>query len=296
MSGEQSGMDTATETDKSLRPAAAILRKIRLQTGRKISTMFVGEYHSAFKGTGLNFEGVREYQYGDDVRSIDWNVSARLDHLFIKEFTEERELSVVFMVDVSGSSGFGSARRKLDVIHEAAALFLYLSQMNNDRVSVLLFSDRVEKYLRPRKGGKFVLKVIDEMLRCRPEGKGTDIGAACEFVSRVQKKRSVVFLISDFLENGDNYRLRLKHLSKKHDIIPIQVSDPLERRGTHFGLTEFLDLETGEVFLSDSLPDDLAFPELQDFNSIKLTTAEPIEPAVMAFFERRNRTKLIKNR
>ena len=142
----------------------ALLRKIRLETGKKINAMFAGEYRSAFRGHGLAFDSVREYIPGDDVRSIDWNVSARMNHLFIKEYIEERELSVVFLVDVSASTLFGSGRSKREALLEFVTLMLHLAQMNNDRISVILFSDRVEKFLKPRKGRKFVLKVLDEIV------------------------------------------------------------------------------------------------------------------------------------
>jgi uncharacterized protein (DUF58 family) len=272
----------------------SLLRKIKLQTGKKLNTTFVGEYHSAFKGFGLSFESVREYQSGDDVRSIDWNVSARMNHLFIKEYIEERELSVVLMVDLSGSLEFGGRRSKRDVTLELVTLLLYLSQMNNDRVSVLLFTDRVEKFIRPRKGRKFILKVLDEIMKCEPAGRGTDIGAAVDFVSRVMKKRSVIFCISDFLDDSKNFQLKLRLLGRKHDIIPVQISDPMEKEMRFFGLTEFMDLETGKVFLSDTVPEKGHFPVLQEMDAVFLDTGEPIEPALLKFFEKRNRTRLVR--
>ena len=207
----------------------ALLKKIRLQPSRKLNTLFMGEYHSAFKGHGLSFDAVREYQYGDDVRSIDWNVSARMRHLFVKEYIEERELSVVLMIDMSGSTEFGSGQRKRDLILEVAALFLNLAQINNDRVSVCLFTDRIERFIRPKKGRKFILKVLDEILKCRPASRKTDISGAIDFIQRVLKKRSIVFIISDFLDPDDSFILKMKLLARKHDIIPVQVSDPLEK-------------------------------------------------------------------
>ncbi|TFH42421.1 MAG: DUF58 domain-containing protein [Chrysiogenales bacterium] len=222
-------------------PEHALFKKIRLQPGKKINTLFMGEYHSAFRGHGLSFDSVREYQYGDDVRSIDWNVSARMHNLFVKQYIEERELSVVLMIDMSGSTEFGGGRRKRDLILETAALFLNLVQVNNDRVSVCLFTDRVERYIRPRKGRKFVLKVLDEILKCEPGSRKTDISGAIDFIRRVLKKRSIVFIISDFLDTG-GFLLKMKLLARKHDVIPVQVSDPLEKEAQFFGLTEFLDL------------------------------------------------------
>ncbi len=273
-------------------PEQALLKKIRLKTSRKLNSLFVGEYHSAFRGYGLSFDAVREYQYGDDVRSVDWNVSARMNHLYVKEYIEERELSVMIMIDVSGSTDFGSARRKRDLILEAAALFLYLAQMNNDRVSAVLFSDRVERFIRPKKGRKYVLKVLDEMVNCRPEGRGTDIGQALDFARRVLKKRSVIFVISDFLDARENFILKMRLLAERHDIIPVQVSDPLEKETRVFGLAEFVDLETGRVFLSDAIPERGAYPALREFNTIELSTGESMEIPILRFFERRNRTRL----
>jgi uncharacterized protein (DUF58 family) len=269
-----------------------LLKKIRLQPGKKINTLFMGEYHSAFKGHGLSFDSVREYQYGDDIRSIDWNVSARMRNLYVKEYIEERELSVVLMIDMSGSTEFGSGRRKRDLILEVAALFLNLAQINNDRVSACIFTDRVERYIRAKKGRKFVLKVLDEIVKFRPAGRETGISAAIDFIQRVLKKRSIVFIISDFLDPDDGFVLKMKLLARKHDIIPIQVSDPLEKESRFFGLTEFVDLETGRVFLSDAVPEKGNFPALSEFNAISLSTGEPIEIPILKFFEKRNRTRL----
>jgi uncharacterized protein (DUF58 family) len=274
------------------REELTLLKKIRLKTGRKLNTLFVGEYHSAFKGHGLAFDSVREYQYGDSFKSVDWNVSARMNHLFIKEYIEERELSVVVMVDVSGSTEFGTGRTKRDVILEVTTLLLHLAQMNNDRISVLLFSDGVEKFIRPKKGGKFILKVLDEIVRMKPKSRHTDISGAIDFVRRVMKKRSIVFLISDFIDHTGDFQLKLRLLGKKHDIIPIQVSDPMEKEMKLFGLTEFVDLESGKVFLSDTVPEKLSFPVLADFDYIQLNTVEPIEVPMLKYFEKRNRTKL----
>ena len=270
----------------------ALLKKIRLKPGRKLNTLFMGEYHSAFKGHGLSFDAVREYQYGDDVRSIDWNVSARMSHLFVKQYIEERELSVVLMIDMSGSTEFGSGRRKWDLILEVASLFLNLAQIYNDRVSVCIFTDRIERFIRPKKGRKFILKVLDEILKCRPGGRRTDISGAIDFIQRVLKKRSIVFIISDFLDPDDSFILKMKLLARKHDIIPVQVSDPLEKEAGFFGLTEFVDLETGKVFLSDAIPEKGNFPVLSEFSAISLSTAESIEIPILKYFEKRNRTRI----
>lgn len=268
----------------------ALLRKIRLETGKKINTMFSGEYRSAFKGYGLSFDSVREYIPGDDVRSIDWNVSARMNHLYIKEYIEERELSVVLIVDVSASTLFGSGRSKRDAVLEFVTFMLHLAQMNNDRISVILFSDRIEKYLKPRKGRKFVLKVLDEILMIKPSGGGTDIPGALNFFQQVTKKRSIVFVVSDFLSGRhDDVMLKMKILARRHDIIPVQVSDPMERKMKVFGLAEFSDLETGESFLSDSIYETAGLPETAGLETIKLSTDEQIEVPLLKFFTKRKK-------
>ena len=273
----------------------SLLKKIKILMGKKLNSLFVGEYHSAFKGYGLSFDNVREYQYGDSIRNIDWNVSARMNHLYIKEYIEERELSVVLMVDVSGSFDFGSKRSKRDVMLEIVTLFLYLSQMNNDRVSVLLFSDKIEKFIPPKKGRKFILKVLDEIIMCKPESRKTNLSVAIDFVRRMQKKRSVVFMISDFLVENKEYLLKLKLLGKKHDIIPIQISDPLEKEMGFFGLAEFVDLETGKSFMTDAIPEKGNYPILHEFDCISLNTVDSIELPVLKYFEKRNRTRLTRS-
>jgi len=271
----------------------ALLRKIRLETGKKINTMFSGEYRSAFKGYGLSFDSVREYIPGDDVRSIDWNVSARMNHLYIKEYIEERELSIVLIVDISASTLFGSGRSKKDVVLEFVTFMLHLAQMNNDRISVILFSDRIEKYLKPRKGRKFVLKVLDEILMIEPSGRGTDLPGALDFFQQVTKKRSIVFVISDFLSGRhDEVMLKMKILGRRHDVIPVQVSDPLEKKMKIFGLAEFSDLETGESFLSDSIHETSGLPDTAGLESIKLSTDDQIEVPLLKFFTGRNRAAL----
>lgn len=271
----------------------ALLRKIRLETGKKINTMFSGEYRSAFKGYGLSFDSVREYIPGDDVRSIDWNVSARMNHLYIKEYIEERELSVVLLVDVSASTLFGSGRSKRDVVLEFVTFMLHLAQMNNDRISVILFSDRIEKYMKPRKGRKFVLKVLDEILMIKPSGRGTDLPGSLDFFQQVTKKRSILFVISDFL-TGSHYNalLKMKILARRHDVIPVQVSDPMEKKMKIFGLAEFSDLETGESFLSDSIHETSGLPETPGFETVKLSTDEQIEVPLLKFFTKRNRSAM----
>ena len=267
----------------------SLFKNIKIRTSKKLNTAFVGEYHSAFKGHGISFDNVREYQYGDDIKSIDWNVSARMNHLYIKEYIEERDLSVVLLLDVSSSTEFGTSRTKRDLILEVATIFLYLAQMNNDSISVILFSDKIEKFIKPQKGRKFILKVLDEILKCKPDSKATNITDALNFSQKVLKKRSIIFLISDFLDKSE-YLLKLKHISRKHDVIPIQIIDSLENKIPFFGLTEFLDLETQELFLSDAIPEQGNVPILSGFDFIKLRTDEPVEKPILKFFEKRNRS------
>lgn len=272
---------------------AALLRKIRLETGKKINTMFAGEYRSAFKGYGLSFDSVREYIPGDDIRSIDWNVSARMNHLYVKEYIEERELSVVLLVDISASTLFGSGRSKRDIVLEFVTFMLHLAQMNNDRISVILFSDRVERYLKPKKGRKFVLKVLDEIIKTKPAGRKTDLVGALDFFQQVTKKRSILFVISDFLSGShDDVMLKMKILARRHDVIPVQVSDPMEKKMKIFGLAEFSDLETGESFLSDSIHETIGLPETSGLETVKLSTDEQIELPLLKFFTKRNRMAL----
>ena len=264
----------------------ALLKKIKLHISKKINTSLSGEYKSAFRGYGLSFDTVREYIPGDDVRSIDWNVSARMNHLFIKKYIEERELSIVFMVDISGSTDFGVERKKLDVILEFLTMMLYLANMNNDRVSVILFSDRVEKFIKPSKGRKFVLRVLDEVIKYKRSSRTTNISVAADFMQRVIKKRSIVFVVSDFLDS-ENYLLKLRLMSKKHDVIPVHVYDPLEYEVNLLGLTEYLDLETGKTFLTESIPARIKLPDTGEFSSIKLRGDAPIEVPILNFFSKR---------
>lgn len=265
----------------------ALFRKIRITTRRKLDSLFIGEYRSAFRGYGLLFNSVREYQYGDDVRHIDWNVSARTRNLYVKEYIEERELSVMLMVDCSASVSFGSVRSKRDLVLETAMLLLYLARMNNDRLSVMLFTDKVEKYIAPRKGGRFTYAVFDELRGHRPRSRGTDIAKAVDFAGRVLKKRSIIFVISDFLD-GD-FESGLRRLSKRHDVIPVVVADPMERTIGFSGLVEFLDMETGRSFLSDTLPRERRLPAFRGLDAIYLRTDEPVETPMLRFFERRSR-------
>jgi len=230
------------------------VRQIEIRIGRLVNDVFAGKYESIFKGRGMEFHEVREYVPGDDIRSIDWNVTARTGHPFVKKFVEERELTVLLMVDVSGSGYFGTKNKmKKEVMAEIGALLAFSAIKNNDKVGLLLFTDRVEKFLPPKKGRPHALRVIRELLYYEPKGKKTNINIALEYLGSVLKKRSVIFLLSDFMDS--NYEKRLRILNKRHDIIAIPISDPRETHFPSIGLIEFEDKETGESIYLDTSDD-----------------------------------------
>lgn len=231
-----------------------ILRKIRrieIRVRRLLNTVFLGEYHAVFRGQGIEFSEVREYLPGDDIRSIDWNVTARMGYPFIKQYVEERELTVMLVVDVSASGIYGSVgQSKIEIAAEVAALLAFSAVRNNDKVGLIAFSDRVEKYLPPRKGREHVLRVIRELLWLTPQGRSTNIANALSYVNRVQKRRSVVFLISDFL--GAGYESTLRVASRRHDVIAVALTDPRELTLPDAGLVSLEDAETGETVMIDA--------------------------------------------
>lgn len=231
--------------------ASEILRKVRrieITARGLVNEIFSGEYHSVFQGRGMNFAEVREYQYGDDIRSIDWNVTARAGTPFVKVFEEERELTVMLVVDVSASGNFGSrVRMKGDVAVEICALLAFSAIKNNDKVGLILFSDRIEKFVPPRKGRRHVLRVLRELLYHRPDRSGTDIRMALEYLTRVSRRRAVVFLVSDFLAGGFGRALNIA--GRRHDTIAVRVRDRRETKLPPIGLVEFEDAETGERFV-----------------------------------------------
>ena len=231
--------------------ASEILRKVRrieITTRGLVNEVFSGEYHSVFQGRGMNFAEVREYQYGDDIRSIDWNVTARTGTPFVKVFEEERELTVMLVVDVSASGNFGTRMRmKGDVAVEICALLAFSAIKNNDKVGLILFSDRIEKFVPPRKGRRHVLRVLRELLYHRPDRSGTDIRKALEYLTRVTRRRAVVFLVSDFLAGGFGRALNIA--GRRHDTIAVRVRDRRETELPPIGLVEFEDAETGERFV-----------------------------------------------
>jgi uncharacterized protein (DUF58 family) len=221
------------------------VRRIEIATRGLVNEVFSGEYHSVFKGRGMNFAEVREYQYGDDIRSIDWNVTARTGSPFVKVFEEERELTVMLVVDVSASGDFGTRERlKGEVAVEICALLAFSAIKNNDKVGLIIFSDRIEKFVPPRKGRRHVLRVLRELLYHRPEGRGTDITAALEYLTHVQRKKAVAFLVSDFRDDGFDRALAIA--GRRHDLIAVRVGDERERELPPLGLLELEDPETGE--------------------------------------------------
>ena len=227
------------------------VRRIQIHTTRLVEDLFAGEYHSVFKGRGIEFHQVREYQPGDEVRMIDWNVTARTGRVFIKEFVEERELTVMLVVDMSSSGHFGTAEKlKSELAAELCALLAFSAIRNNDKVGLILFTDRVEKFIPPKKGKRHVLRVIRELLSFEPKRKGTDIAEALKFLSSVAKRRTVTFLVSDFLSTA--YERSLQIANRRHDVIALTLVDPRERHLPLLGFLELEDAESGEALLVDT--------------------------------------------
>lgn len=221
------------------------VRQIEIKTRGLSNNIFAGQYHSAFKGKGMSFSEVREYQYGDDVRDIDWNVTARYNKPFVKVFEEERELTVMLLIDVSNSLDFGTVKQlKKDMVTEIAATLAFSAIQNNDKIGVIFFSDRIEKFIPPKKGRKHILYIIRELLDFKPESKRTDIKTAVEYLTNVIKKRCTTFMISDFIDEND-FRNALTIANRKHDIVAIQVYDRRMAELPDVGLMKVHDAETG---------------------------------------------------
>ena len=227
------------------------VRRIEISTRGLVNDVFSGEYHSVFKGRGMEFSEVREYQIGDDIRTIDWNVTARYGYPFVKIFEEERELTVMLMVDASSSGEFGTFERmKGEIAIEICALLAFSAIKNNDKVGLIIFTDKVEKFIAPRKGKSHVLRVLRELLYFKPEDKRTNIGMALEYLSRVIRRRSVVFLVSDFMSK--DYEQAMRIANKRHDMVAIHMVDPRELELPDIGYIELEDAETGEEILLDT--------------------------------------------
>jgi uncharacterized protein (DUF58 family) len=227
------------------------VRKIEIHTKGLVNQIFSGEYHSVFKGRGMAFSEVREYQFGDDIRTIDWNVSARFNHPYVKVYEEERELTVMLIVDVSGSGDFGTVQQtKKETAAELSAVLAFSALKNNDKVGVIAFSDKIEMFIPPKKGRTHILRIVRELLDFKPSNRLTDIGEGLRYLTSAIKKRSIAFLISDFL--GENYEDALKIAARKHDLIGVRLFDPREVSLPGIGLMRVTDAETGESVWVDT--------------------------------------------
>jgi uncharacterized protein (DUF58 family) len=243
------------------------VRKIEIKTRGLSNQIFSGEYHSAFKGRGMAFSEVREYTPGDDIRTIDWNVTARFSTPYVKVFEEERELTVMMLVDVSASGFFGTNKQlKQDLITELCAVVAFSASQNNDKIGIIFFSDKIEKFIPPKKGKSHILRIIRELIEFKPEHKQTNIEVALKYLTNVIKKRSVVFLISDFLAES-NYRDALKIANKKHDLVALRIIDKTETELPKVGLIKLKDNESGKLIWVDT--DDKSFRKLFATNQLK---------------------------
>ena len=282
------------------------IRRIELRTRRLVNTSFAGQYHSVFKGRGMNFEEVREYTPGDEIRSIDWNVTARMNAPYVKKFTEEREMTVMLVVDVSASGAFGSVElSKREVAAEVAAILAFSAINNNDKVGLLLFSDTVELFIPPKKGRQHTLRLIREMLYFEPKGRGTNLAEALDYLNKVTSRRAVVFVISDFI--APDYTKQLTVTARRHDMVAMPVVDPGEAALPDVGLVTFEDAETGEQIeintSSRAARNSFAIAEEQrrkevarllgsrGVDMISLSTHEDYLVPLRSFFEKRERRR-----
>jgi len=282
------------------------VRRLEIRTRRTVEELFGGEYHSVFKGRGVEFREVREYEPGDDVRSIDWNVTARQGSPFVKQFEEERELTILLLADLSASEGFGSGRRsKGAVLAEMGALLAFSAVSNGDKVGLILFSDKVELYVPPAKGRRHALRLLRDLLYFEPTAKGTDLRVALQTLNRVQKRKAVCFLMSDFLAN--DYEKDLLVSARRHDLTAIHLVDPREREIPSVGLIQVEDAETGELLLVDSTDAKLRskFAELAQERQqeikrglrragcdlIEIDVTQPVIDPLLRFFARRGKRR-----
>lgn len=282
------------------------VRKIELKTKKLVDGLIQGAYYSVFRGRGIEFSEIREYEIGDDIRSIDWNVTARMNKPFVKEFIEERDLNIIIVFDVSASNNFGSEKfYKKDIGIELSASIAFSAIRNNDNVGLLLSTNRVEKYISPKKGKRNVLRLIREMIYFSPEGKSTDLENSVNFLLKVLKKRSIIFIISDFYDDLKRLEKPLKFLGMKHDVIAIKIHDPRESEIPDVGLIELEDEETGEQMLVDT-SDEIFRRKVKELNdarnleilkkfrknkidTIKISTNEDWTGPLMSFFNNRLR-------
>lgn len=279
------------------------IRRIEIKTNRLSQNIFSGEYRSAFKGRGMSFSEVREYQIGDDVRDIDWNVTARYAKPYVKIYEEERELTMLLLVDVSRSELFGTkSRSKRQLIAEIAGTLAFSTITNNDKVGVIFYSDRVEKFIPPGKGRKHVLRILSEILKLEPTGEGTDLSVALVFANNVQKKRCTIFMLSDFIDESD-YGRTISVVARKHDLLAMQVFDPHEAELPNVGLLRIKDAESGKIMMVDSSSSRVAKQYREywqkmtkymqetfrkyDVNSVSTQTDADFVPALQRLFSRR---------
>ena len=291
------------------------VRRIEITTSRLVSDVFAGQYHSVFKGQGIEFDEVREYQFGDDIRTIDWNVTARTGRPYVKKYVEERELTVMILVDLSASCRFGSINMlKSQLAAELAATLAFSAIRNNDRVGLIAFTDRIEKFIPPRKGIQHVLRIIREALYCKPQGRSTDIAGALEYLNKVTTRKTIVFLISDFFGSADqdaqeDLKKALSIANKRHDVIAVTLNDPREMRLPDCGIIALEDAEGGELMYVDSSNgqfrkqyerDNLDRIKRRDqiFNSIGVDhidvhTSSSYSDALVKFFLKRRRKRML---
>lgn len=278
------------------------VRKIEIQTKNLVNNVFAGEYHSIFKGRGMEFSEVREYQLGDDIRTIDWNVTARMGHPYIKKFVEERELTIMLLFDASSSFEFGTTKQtKGEIAIEICALLAFSAIKNNDRVGLIIFTDQIEKFIPPKKGRKHILRIIRELLCFKPMHNKTNISYALEYLDRIIRKKSVAFLISDFL--SPDFTKDLRVANKRHDIIAITITDPREIEFPKIGFLNLQDAETGEEILLDTADDkvrnlfsNISFSKQKErtkifkssqVDNINILTNKPYDEVLMNFFKER---------
>ncbi|MGC2028652.1 MAG: DUF58 domain-containing protein [Steroidobacteraceae bacterium] len=303
------------DTTKSTKAIMSGMRQLEIRTRRMVNDSLAGEYHSVFKGRGMDFDEVREYSPGDEVRTIDWNVTARAGRPFVKKFTEERELTILLLVDISASGNFGSAiLSKRDLAAELASLLAFSAIRNSDKVGLLLYTDRVERYLPPKKGRRHVLRVVRDILYHTPEGRGTDTVKALDVANHVLHRRAIVFLISDFQSTGDpaaaraELRRAMRQTNRRHDLIAVQVADPREKELPNVGVLALEDAESGEIIELDTadaavrrrfneLALDRAKRMVNDFRSegvdtLELKTDAPYMAALQRFFKTRERRRV----
>ncbi|OGS45099.1 MAG: hypothetical protein A2539_05880 [Elusimicrobia bacterium RIFOXYD2_FULL_34_15] len=280
------------------------VKRIEIKTGRLVNDIFAGRYESVFKGRGMEFSEVREYLPGDDIRSIDWNVTARYGHPFVKKFTEERELTIILLVDASASGHFGTIEKmKFEIAAEISSVIAFSALKNNDKVGLLIFTDEIEMFIPPKKSRTHILRMVREILFFKPKKNKTNISMALKYLNDVARKKAIVFLISDFIDK--NYEKDLRIINKRHDLITIKITDPKEKYLPKVGLLDLQDMENGETFTLDTNDEVFrnAFFEYQSkreksldeffkksgIDNIKISTDKSYIEPLIAFFERRSR-------